>query len=171
MSTAQPRAIGVRLIVLYKAVKAVLEIALAFTLVALAAAGEIATLREVAIQLKEHLASRWSLSLGRALGALVSERGVHLLELGLALDGVVSAFEGWSLARGYRWGPWLVIFATATPLPLEIHAIVRAPSPSRIALAIVNLAIVLYLARDLRRSGVVGRGAPGTTGGGTSIGA
>ena len=171
MSTAQPRAIGVRLIVLYKAVKAVLEIALAFTLVALAAAGEIATLREVAIQLKENLASRWSLSLGRALAALVSERGIRLLELGLALDGLVSAFEGWSLARGYRWGPWLVIAATATPLPLEIHEILRAPRPSRVALAVVNLAIVIYLARDLRRSRAGGREDPSATGGRTSIGA
>lgn len=151
--TREPRALGVRLIVLYKGVKSVVEIALAIALVVLAAVGEIATLREVAIQLKENLASRWSLMLGRALAALVSQRGVHLLELGLALDGVVSAFEGWSLSRGYRWGPWLVLAATATPLPLEIHEIVRTHRPSRVVLAVVNLAIVLYLARDLRRSG------------------
>ncbi len=152
MTARAPRALGVRLLVVYKAVKAAVEVALAITLVVLASAGEIETLRALAIQLKEHLASRWSLLLGRALATLVSPRGVHLLEIGLALDGVVSAFEGWSLARGYRWGPWLVLLATATPLPLEIREIVRTPRPSRIALAVVNLAIVLYLARDVRRS-------------------
>lgn len=152
MSSQEPRALGVRLIVLYKYVKAIAEAALAIALVVLAARGEIATLREVAIQLKEHVASRWSLMLGRVLATLVSERGVHLLEIGLALDSVVSAFEGWSLARGYRWGPWLVIVATATPLPLEVHEILRTHRPSRVVLAIVNLAIVLYLAREVRRS-------------------
>jgi uncharacterized membrane protein (DUF2068 family) len=157
VSTREPRALGVRLIVLYKAVKAVVEIALAIALVGLAAVGELATLREIAIQLKENLASRWSLMLGRALAALFSGRGVRLLELGLALDGIVSAFEGWSLSRGYRWGPWLVLAATATPLPLEIYEIVRTHRPSRVVLAVVNLAIVIYLARDVRRSGSLRR--------------
>jgi uncharacterized membrane protein (DUF2068 family) len=161
VSPREPRALGVRLIVLYKYVKAVAEVALAIGLAVIAARGEIETLREVAIQLREHVASRWSLLLGRALGALVSQRGVHLLEIGLALDGVVSAFEGWSLARGYRWGPWLVIAATATPLPLEVHAILKTHRPSRVALALVNLAIVLYLAREVRRSRRAGaRGVP-----------
>ncbi len=164
MSSREPRALGLRLIVLYKYVKSVVEVLLAVALVVLAARGEIETLREVAIQLKEHVASRWSLMLGRALAALVSERGVHLLEIGLALDGVWSAFEGWSLARGYRWGPWLVIAATATPLPLEIHEIVRTHRLSRVVVAIVNLAIVLYLARDVRRRHARPVTSPGTPG-------
>jgi hypothetical protein len=66
-----------------------------------------------------HLASRWSMLAGRALASLVSERGVHLLEMGLALDGALSAIEGWCLWRGYRWGLWLVVVATAAPLPLK----------------------------------------------------
>jgi uncharacterized membrane protein (DUF2068 family) len=149
--TGEPRALGVRLIVLYKAVKAAIEIGLAIALAVLAAVGELGPLRELAVQLRENLASRWSLFVGRALAALASERGVHLLELGLAVDGALSAFEGWSLARGYRWGPWLVLAATALPLPLEIYEIVRTHRPSRVVLAVANAAIVLYLARDVRR--------------------
>lgn len=152
MPPAERRALGVRLIVLYKAVKALAEVLAAIALVVLAAAGELATLREVAVQLQQNLASRWSLLLGRALAALTSRRGVHLLELGLALDGVASAIEGWSLWRGYRWGPWLVLAATATPLPLEVEEILRSHRPSRVVLALLNLGIVLYLARDIRRA-------------------
>ncbi|HYS81710.1 MAG TPA: DUF2127 domain-containing protein, partial [Anaeromyxobacteraceae bacterium] len=105
---------------------------------------------DLAHQLREDLASRWSLLLGRALGA-ITNRGVHLVELGLVLDGVVSAVEAWTLWRGYRWGAWLVVVATATPLPLEVAAIARSLRPWRILLAAVNVAVVVYLARQIAR--------------------
>ncbi len=142
--------LGVRLIVLYKVAKALLEFSAAIGLVVLAATGEIETLRDLAHQLREDLASRWSLLLGRALGA-ITNRGVHLVELGLVLDGVVSAVEAWTLWRGYRWGAWLVVVATATPLPLEVAAIARSLRPWRILLAAVNVAVVVYLARQIAR--------------------
>jgi uncharacterized membrane protein (DUF2068 family) len=151
MSSPESQPVGVHLIVLYKAIKAVAEVALSLVLVVLAATGELATLRELSIQLREHFASRWSLMAGRAMTALFSERGVHLLQIGLALDGVLSAFEGWSLWRGRRWGRWVVVIATATPLPLEVVEIARSHRPSRAFLALLNVAVVAYLARDLRR--------------------
>jgi uncharacterized membrane protein (DUF2068 family) len=151
VTSGAPREVGLRLIVLYKAVKALVELALAAGLVVLAGTGELATLRELAHQLREDVASRWSLLLGRALAALVSERGVHVLEIGLALDAVLSAVEAWSLWRGYRWGPWLVVAATSLPLPLEAISIARARRPWRIALAAVNVAVIFYLVRLIAR--------------------
>ena len=151
MAAPERRELGVRLIVLYKGAKAIAEIALAAGLVALAASGEIATFRELAIQLKENVASRWSSLLGRALATLVSERGVHLLEIGLALDGLLSALEGWSLWRRTRWGAWLVVAASSIPLPLEAVEISRAHRPWRIVLALLNVAVVVYLARWISR--------------------
>ncbi len=134
---------------LYKAVKAVAEAAVAVGLVVLAATGELDVLRAVAHHLRADFASHWSLRLGRVLGALLSERGFHLLELGMALDAVVSAIEGWCLWRGYAWGEWVVVGATAIPLPLEVVAIVRHVRFWRVALAIVNGAVVGYLARRI----------------------
>ena len=150
---APPDDAGVRLIVLYKAVKAVGEVALALGLVALAATGEIATVREVARALREHVASRWSVALGRALASVASPRGLHLAELALLFDGALSALEGYGLWRSYAWGPWLVVAATALPLPLEVREIVRTHRLSRVALVVANLAVVAYLARrGLRRA-------------------
>jgi uncharacterized membrane protein (DUF2068 family) len=146
-----PGEVGVRLIVSYKGGKAVAELILAVVLVVLAASGELVALRELATQLREHLASRWSVLAGRAIGALASERGVHLIGVGLALDGLVSAVEAITLWRGYRWAPWLVVVATASPLPLEIAEIVHTPRPSRIGLAMANLAVVGYLAHHIAR--------------------
>jgi uncharacterized membrane protein (DUF2068 family) len=147
--------VGVRLIVAYKAVKAVAELILAAVLVVVAASGELVAVRHLATELQEHLASRWSVLAGRAIGALASEWSVHIIEIGLALDGLVSALEAITLWRGYRWAPWLVVIATASPLPLELARIVRAPRPLPIGLAMVNLAVVgylaLYIARKRRR--------------------
>ena len=155
--TGPRRDLGVRLIVLYKVAKALLEFSAAIGLVVLAASGEIETLRDLAHQLRENLASRWSLLLGRALRALTN-RGVHLVELGLVLDGFVSAVEGWTLWRGYRWGAWLVVVATAAPLPLEVVAISRSHRPWRVLLAVVNVAVVVYLARQIVRRRAAGAG-------------
>lgn len=148
--TRSARPLGVRLIAVYKAIKAVAEVVLAIALVALAASGEVESLRDLAARLRHDVASRWSLLAGRALGALASARGVHLLELGLVLDAALSALEGWSLWRGYRWGPWLVVAATAVPLPLELVEIVRSHRASRVAIAVVNAAVVGYLAWRIR---------------------
>jgi uncharacterized membrane protein (DUF2068 family) len=149
MREVTPRPFGVRLIAVYKAVKAVAEVVLAIALVALAASGEVEAVRELAVRLRHDVASRWSLLAGRALGALASARGVHLVELGLVLDGAISALEGWSLWRGYRWGPWLVVAATALPLPLELVELARSHRASRLALAVANAAVVGYLVRRI----------------------
>jgi uncharacterized membrane protein (DUF2068 family) len=146
MAGAGMRDLGVRVIVFYKASKAVAELALAAGLVALAASGELAALRDLAGSLREHVASPWSLAAARLLSALASGQRVHLLEVGLVLDALLSAVEGWSLWRGHRWGPWLVVGATGIPLPLEVQAILRRPRTSRVVLALLNLAVVAYLA-------------------------
>jgi uncharacterized membrane protein (DUF2068 family) len=145
------RDVGVRLIVTYKAVKAAAEVLAALALVALAASGELATVQLMAAGLRDHLASEWSLSLAGAIEVLLSPHGTHLVELGLAVDGVLTAVEGWSLRRGAWWGPWFVVVATALPLPWELYEIARALSAARIALAAVNVAVILYLVRRIAR--------------------
>lgn len=84
----------------------------------------LASADDLASHLEREVAGRWAVLAGRALGQLVSERGVHLAELGLALDGVLSSLEGWALAMRYRWAAWLVV---------------------------VNVAVVGYLARRIAR--------------------
>ncbi|HTT70266.1 MAG TPA: DUF2127 domain-containing protein [Anaeromyxobacteraceae bacterium] len=143
------RDLGERLIVLYKALKALVEVLLAVGLVVLSASGGIGGLREFARELRLNLASRWSLALGQLIGGLLTGRGLHLVELGLLIDGAVSAFEGYSLWRGYSWGAWLVVLASALPIPLEAVAIVRHRRPLRVLLVLANLAVVVYLARRI----------------------
>jgi uncharacterized membrane protein (DUF2068 family) len=144
--------VGVRLIVAYKGIKAVLEIALAVALVLVIRRGGLSGLQAAAESLEHHVTSRWSILVGRAIAKAVSGRGLHVVELGLALDGILSAVEGWSLWRGYRWGSWLVVVATATPLPLEVHHLARSHGFSRAVLVLLNVAVVVYLARRIART-------------------
>jgi len=142
---------GLRAIAIYKAVKALAEVALVIGLLALARDGALAGLREAATFARAHLTSWWSNLAVRGLSALGRRHGLGLLEVGLALDAVLTAVEGWSLWRGERWGPWLVVGATLLPLPWELWEIARTGSPARVAVAAVNLAIAGYLARRIAR--------------------
>jgi uncharacterized membrane protein (DUF2068 family) len=151
-SAGEPRReLGIRLIIAYKAVKAAAQLALACVLFALAASGEMESFRELARGMREHVASRWSVEVGRLITALVSPRALRLTELALLLDGALTAVEGWALWRGYRWGAWLVVVASGLPLPLEVHSILRTHRISRVLLALVNAAVVVYLARRIAR--------------------
>lgn len=148
---AGPREAGIRLIVGYKLAKAAAWLALAAILLTLAARGRLEHVRLLAAALRAHVASRWSLALADALVALLSVKGLRLVETGLLLDGVLSAVEGWALLHGHRWGPWLVVVASALPLPIEIWEALQRASAPRLALVAVNAAVVAYLLRWLRR--------------------
>jgi uncharacterized membrane protein (DUF2068 family) len=145
------RDLGIELIALYKGAKALVELLLAAALFALAAHGGLGDLVRLAREIQAHLGSRWSHLAARAIASATSGRAVHLLELGLGLDGLLSALEGFSLWRGYRFGPWLVIAATSLPIPLEVGEIVRTHRPSRFLLLLLNGAVVIYLAVRLAR--------------------
>ena len=69
----------------------------------------------------------------------------------LGLDGVVSFFEGWVLLRGYRWGPWVVVGATGAFVPYELVSLARHLHAGRVLLVMLNIAVVIYLARRARQ--------------------
>jgi len=137
---------GVRLIVAYKATKAVLQLLAAAFLFHGARHGLQASLAELAQRLHDHAVHAWSDVVARAIDRLVHVRhSLSLAALALAGDAAVSAFEGWALARGFRWAPWLIVGATACLLPLEVYAIVHHPRVGRVVLLAINIAIVAYL--------------------------
>ncbi len=155
---AAPRPAGLRLIIAYKAVKAVAQLAGTALLLALATrrheAGVHAFLQWVAAELP----AGWSVRAAGLLAAAGRPHTLHLAALGLALDGTLTAVEGWSLWRGYGWGPWLVVVATGTPIPYELYEIARRVRPVRIAITAITVAVVVYLARRIRRERHQGTG-------------
>jgi len=149
------RPTGIRLIVAYKLAKAVAQIAIAVFLWYGARHGLAASLAELAERLREHAVHSWSDVIGRAVARLArTPRSLWWGAVALGADAVVSAFEGWTLVRGYRWGPWLVVTATASLLPFEAYHFVRHPRVGRLVLLLINAAIVVYLSRRARQHAI-----------------
>jgi uncharacterized membrane protein (DUF2068 family) len=136
---------GVRLIVVYKLGKAVLQACAAVGLAVGIRAGLTAWLTNLAVLLAEHAVHPWSMHLARLLIRAVTPGHIRIIALALAGDALVSAFEGWVLRRGYSWAPWVVVGATGSLLPLEVVELVRRPRVGRVALLVINAAIVVYL--------------------------
>jgi len=141
------RSPALRAIVLYKSVKASLELATALLLAALWPLGLPEKLATVAHWLRHHITHGWANELAALLvdGTARHRLGLSLLALGL--DGALTAVEAWALRVGHWWGPWLVVVATSSLLPFEVYELVRVPRPSRAVLIAVNLLVAAYLAR------------------------
>lgn len=138
---------GVRTIMIYKAVKAAVQLGLALVLLVLLPRGLPEELHALAATLRQHVTHAWALELATLLERGSTRHGVVLASIALGLDGSLTAVEAAALRSGRPWGAWLVVFATGALLPFEVLELTRSLRPSRALLLAVNLAIVLYLAR------------------------
>jgi len=59
--------------------------------------------------------------------------------------------EGLGLWMQKRWAEWLTIIATTSFIPFEVWEIVKKLSALRVALVMLNIAIVIYLIVRLNR--------------------
>jgi uncharacterized membrane protein (DUF2068 family) len=150
-SAAATRAPGVRVIVVYKCTKAVVEALLAAALTLLVLTGYIGRAHELAVALRENLVHRWSIRLAELAMRSLTRHHIYWLVAALVGDAIISGVEGVALARGYAWGAWLVVAATAMLLPVEIIELATHASLGRLAIFVINLVIVLYLLRRQMR--------------------
>ena len=143
-------ALGLRLIVGYKLLKALAEVAVGVVLLSPESAGVTADMHGFAIHLQHHAAEGWSLALAGQLVHVTIERNVTMVGLAMFLDGLLSAIEGCALHRRYRWSRWFIVGTTSCLLPFEAVELVRRLSAGRLSLLAMNALIVVYLARSLR---------------------
>ncbi|MDP9037147.1 MAG: DUF2127 domain-containing protein [Myxococcota bacterium] len=139
---------GLWAIIIYKLAKGGLWLLFAATLIVMmhvhVPLGE--RLLGVAAHLRRH-SGAWSVALAELVVRAATRRGLWTVTFALAADGLVSLLEGWALFQAHWWGPWLVVVATGVFLPFEVVALLRRASVLRVALLVMNLAIVIYLAR------------------------
>jgi uncharacterized membrane protein (DUF2068 family) len=141
---------GVTLIIFYKFGKAGVWLILAGVIAVMTRMGLGAHLLALADHLRHH-AGAWSLELAELVTRAATGRGLWVVVVALVADAAVSLVEGWALWRGHAWGSWLVIGATGSLLPFEVVALLRHPHLVRLAVLVVNAAIVAYLVRKERR--------------------
>ena len=151
-SPGAPRdAIGLKLIVAYKFIKASAEGLFGGALLLFGTSHVTEGLRLGALRLQRHATAAWSLALSERLLQAATARTVLVVALAAVFDGVLSGLEGWALQRRYRWSSWLVVGTTVSLLPFELVELARRLSAGRVALLIVNTLIVVYLVRLRRR--------------------
>lgn len=159
---SEAEAAGVRLILVYKLIKAVLQVAAAVVLLYGARHGLTAKLTHFAEQLRHHAVYAGSQLLARAILKFTHARhGLAWTAYAALGDAALSAVEGYALWRGYTWGEWLVVGTTASLIPFEIYALTRHLRVGRVLLLLLNLVIVLYLVNRARHRHVTRTSDPG----------
>jgi uncharacterized membrane protein (DUF2068 family) len=82
---------------------------------------------------------------------LLDDRKLKELSVGTFLYSALLITEGVGLALKKRWAEYVTIISTSSLLPLEIIEIAHRVDFTRVALFLVNIAVVVYLIIDLRK--------------------
>jgi uncharacterized membrane protein (DUF2068 family) len=82
---------------------------------------------------------------------MVDDRKLKALSVGTFFYSALFLTEGVGLALRKRWAEYLTIISTASLLPLEVYEIAKRPDAARIVVLLANIAIVVYLVREVRR--------------------
>ncbi len=147
-----PRFNVLRTIALYKLVKVLLLLALAYGEVRLSDASLIAKLLNWAsarpLGLEHHVVS-WLLEKFSGLSAA----RLHALRILTLAYAAVFATEGIGLWMQKRWAEWLTTIVTASLIPLEVWELFLRPNIGKAAVLIANTAIVIYLIWHVRTRG------------------
>jgi uncharacterized membrane protein (DUF2068 family) len=146
-----PRFNVLRTIALYKMVKVLLLLALAYGEVRLRDASLIAKLvtwasaRPLGL---EHKVVTWLLEWFSGLSA----SRVHALRIVTLAYAAVFATEGIGLWMQKRWAEWMTTIITASLIPLEVWELYFRPNIGKAAVLVANTAIVIYLVWHVVRS-------------------
>lgn len=84
-----------------------------------------------------------SLMLGQV--ALISPHRMKLISEAIFAIAALDALEGVGLVLEKTWAEFVTLILTASFLPWELRGVIRHPTHIRLGLAIINLAVVLYL--------------------------
>lgn len=149
--------LGLRSVAIFEAVKGVLILAVGFG---------VWKLRHRDIDgLVDHLVSFLHLNpeghlsniFFKAAGHL-TEKNLVLVALGALVYSLIRFAEAYGLWRARPWAEWFALIAGAVYIPFEIHALMHHPNPIKWAILLINVLIVVYMAK-LRMDAIRARGA------------
>jgi uncharacterized membrane protein (DUF2068 family) len=82
----------------------------------------------------------------------IDARKLKELSIGTFLYSAVFLTEGVGLALQKRWAEYVTILTTASLLPLEVYEIVKRFSVAKTVVLLINIAVVVYLVYEVRRT-------------------
>lgn len=83
--------------------------------------------------------------------SLISPHRMRLISVGIFIYAAVDTLEGTGLILGKTWAEYLTLILTASLLPWEFFELVHRPNWPKVVFALLNIAVVWYLAAYLRR--------------------
>jgi uncharacterized membrane protein (DUF2068 family) len=86
----------------------------------------------------------------------VTDRNLMLVAIGALVYSLIRFAEAYGLWRARPWAEWFALISGAIYIPFEIHALMHHPNPLKWGILVINVAIVLYMAK-LRTDEVRGR--------------
>ena len=81
----------------------------------------------------------------------LDDRKLRQLSVGTFFYSAMLLTEGVGLALRQRWAEYFTIIATSSFIPLELYEIFKHVTLMKVALLFVNIAVVAYLAMELKR--------------------
>jgi uncharacterized membrane protein (DUF2068 family) len=81
----------------------------------------------------------------------ISPQRLRELSIGTFFYAALLLTEGLGLAMGKRWAEYFTIIATSSFIPLEIYEIIHHANIAKVAVLLINVAVVWYLVLELRR--------------------
>jgi len=145
----EPRFGVLRTIALYKIVKVVLLLAIAYGEVRLSDASLAARLLVWASARPNGLEHDVVTYLLQWFSGLSTSR-IHALRIVTLSYAVVFTVEGIGLWMRKRWAEWLTTIITASLIPLEVWELLLRPNFGKAAVLLANIAIVAYLVWHVR---------------------
>jgi uncharacterized membrane protein (DUF2068 family) len=83
--------------------------------------------------------------------SLISPHRLRLISVGIFVYAAVDTLEGMGLILGKTWAEYLTLILTASLLPWEFFELAHRPNWPKLIFALLNIAVVWYLAAYLRR--------------------
>ena len=84
--------------------------------------------------------------------SILDDRRLKALSIGTFIYAAIFFAEGIGLALRKRWAEYFTIIVTSSLLPLEVYALAKHASVGEVFALLINLAVVAYLVRELRRT-------------------
>ena len=139
----------VRLIALFKLLKAILLISVA--------ASALKLLHKDVASVLEHWVATLGLDPGKQYVGKALQKAANLTPNKIKGLGIVSfIYAGLFLTEGIglwllkRWAEWFTVIMTGSLVPVELYEIYLHPSPTKVLVLIINIAVVGYLLYGIR---------------------
>ena len=84
--------------------------------------------------------------------SILDDRRLKELSVGTFIYAAIFFTEGIGLALRKRWAEYFTIITTSSLLPLEVYEIAKHVSAGKVFALLINLLVVAYLVRELRRT-------------------